>query len=45
MNAAVGLLQKYCGVAVGRNQENIKYMTKALWATFLHIAYVDSSPH
>jgi len=34
MNAAVGLLQKYCGVAVGLNQKNLKDMTKDEWATF-----------
>jgi len=35
MNAAVGLLQKYCGVAVGRNWRNFKDMRKAVLATFL----------
>jgi hypothetical protein len=45
MNAAFVLLQMYCGVAVGRNQKNLKDMRKAIWATFLHIASVDSSPH
>jgi len=35
MNAAVGLLQKYCGVAVGRNQRNLKDMRKVVLATFL----------
>jgi len=45
MNDAFHLLQKYCGVAVGRNQRNLMDMRKAVWATFLHIASVDSSPH
>ena len=36
MNAAVGLLQKYYGVAVRRNQRNLKDVRKAVWATFLH---------
>jgi len=45
MNAAFGLLQTYCGVAVGRNQRNLKDMRKAEWAMFLHKASADSSPH
>jgi hypothetical protein len=35
MNAAVGLMQMYCGVAVGKNQRNMKDMKKAVWATIL----------
>jgi len=35
MNAVVGLLQKYCGVALRSNQRNLKDMRKAVWATFL----------
>ena len=45
MNAAFGLLQTYCGVAVGRNPRNLKDMRKAEWAMFLHKASADSSPH
>jgi len=35
MNAAIGLLQKYCVVAVRRNQMNLKDVRKAVWATVL----------
>jgi formylmethanofuran dehydrogenase subunit E len=45
MNAAFGLLQIYCGVAVGRNQRKLKDMGKAVWAMFLHKASADNSPH
>ena len=45
MNAAFVVLQMYCGVAVGRNQRNLKDMRRAISVTFLHIASVDSSPN
>jgi hypothetical protein len=45
MNATFGLLQTYCGVAVGRNQRNLKDVRKVEWETFLHKASVESSPH
>jgi len=44
MNAAVGVLHMYFGLAV-RNQKNVKDMRKGIWATFLHKASADSSPH
>ena len=44
MNAAVGLLQKYCGVAVGLNQKNLKDMTKDEWATFFTL-YIQKAVH
>ena len=45
MNAAFGLLQTYCGVAVGRNPRNLKDVRKAEWVMFMHKASADSSPH
>jgi hypothetical protein len=38
MNAAVGLLHKYYGLAVRRNQKNLTDMRKAVWTTFLQTA-------
>jgi hypothetical protein len=43
-DGVVDLLQKYYGLAIRRNVDDIKKMKKAIWATFFHKLSTDSEP-
>ncbi|CAH2100789.1 unnamed protein product [Euphydryas editha] len=41
----INKLQKYYGLAIMRNQDNVDEMYKAIWATFYHFCSTDKNPN
>nr|XP_046491340.1 uncharacterized protein LOC124223421 isoform X2 [Neodiprion pinetum] len=41
----INQIQKYYGLAIMRNQDNVDEMYKAIWATFHHLCSTDKKPN
>ena len=41
----INKLQKYCGLAITRHQDNVHEMYKEIWATLTHLSSTDENPN